>query len=255
LRAALNDAQKWGLRTTNPATLVRAPRPARSIPNPLSRDEVSRVFAAAQHEPLEQVFVVALFTGLRLSELLGLRWADLDEVSGTLLVRRTRRPDGTIGEPKSAAGRRDIDVPMTLVGSLAQVRRSRGASPDAPMFIMANGGLPAHRHVQAVWARILRTAEVEPRTFHQLRKTYASLLVERGVDVRTAQELLGHADVRMTLQLYARTSRSARQAAADQIGHGLPPLTSDCQGSAQTPPPALTQPEEERHVHGGTGMP
>jgi integrase len=223
LRKALADAEQWEMIPRNPASNVRAPKVTRPIPRPLDRDEVERILDAIDRQWFALLFVVALGSGLRLGELLGLQWADLDQASGTLQVRRTRRRDGTIAEPKSAAGRREIDLHASLVAVLVQAR-TISPGPKCEMFLHTEGRPLLHRHVQQVWERTLRAANVEHRGFHQIRKTYASVLVESGIDVRTAQELLGHADVRMTLEVYARTSRGARQSAAHKIGEWLPPL-------------------------------
>jgi integrase len=106
LRKALTDAEQWGLISNNPAKAVLPPRVTRPDARPLNRDEMHRLLGAVEQERLGPLFVVALCSGLRLGELLGLQWTDLDTSTGTLRVRRTRRRDGTLAEPKSAAGRR-----------------------------------------------------------------------------------------------------------------------------------------------------
>lgn len=222
VRRALTEAQQWGLIGRNPSTQVRPPRAMRPEPNPLARDEIDAVYRALQSERLAPLFVLALSSGLRLGELLGLQWSDLDPLTGTLSVARTRRRDGTVAHPKSAAGRREIDLPLPVARGLADWKRS-APDPASPWMFTTRAGAPLeHRHIQRVRERTLKRAGVARRGFHQLRKTYASLLVEHGVDVRTAQLLLGHADVRMTLEVYTRTSTAARKNAADQVACGLP---------------------------------
>jgi integrase len=218
LRKALADAESWGLLARNPAKAVRPPRVTRPDARPLSRDEMRRLLEAAEHERLGPLFVVALCSGLRLGELLGLQWTDLEPSTGTLRVRRTRRRDGSLADPKSAAGRREVELPREVVDGLLRWRLTSTPSTEGWMFTTREGGPLQPRHVQRVWERLLRAAEIAPRGFHQLRKTFASLLVEHGVDVRTAQLLLGHADVRMTLEVYTRTSSLARSHAAERIG-------------------------------------
>lgn len=234
LRRALGEAHRWGLLATNPAQQVRAPRVPRREPRPFTAAEVAALLEAARDERLLPLIVLAVGTGLRLGELLALRWQDVDLRHGTVAVRQTRRRDGTLAAPKSAAGWRDVDLPASITAllgthrttQLAQRRELGLPASGEYVFTTFEGGPLGHRHVQRVWGRVVARAGIPPRGFHHLRKTYASLLVERNVDVRTAQELLGHADVRMTLEVYARTSRTARQHAAAQIEHGLPLNTS-----------------------------
>lgn len=128
LRRALELAVRWERLDRNVAALVERPRIAKSEPDPFRADELTLLLQAASQETLSALFVLAATTGLRLGELLGLRWDDLDLTSdGTLRVRRTLRRTGTLAEPKSRAGVRDIALPRQAIAALQAHRLQQEA--------------------------------------------------------------------------------------------------------------------------------
>jgi integrase len=159
-------------------------------------------------------------------EVAGLRVGRLDFLRATLTVAEqvTHGRGGvtTIGAPKSVAGRRTLAVPSELMDQLAAHLRRRGltgADPTAFVFASPAGGPLDYAHWrQRVWLPATRTAGLPGLTFHDLRRANATGLVAEGVDVKTAQTRLGHADPRLTLAIYAQASGEADRAAADRIG-------------------------------------
>jgi integrase len=177
--------------------------------------------------------------GLRWGEVAGLRVGRLDFLRATVCVAEqvTQGRGGmtTVGAPKSAAGRRTLAAPSELMEQLAAHLRRRGvtgADPTAFVFVSAAGGPLDYAHWrQRVWLPATGAAGLSGLTFHDLRRANATGLVAEGVDVKTAQTRLGHADPRLTLAIYAHASGEADRAAAARIGARF--LTG---GSAMTRP-------------------
>lgn len=131
------------------------------------------------------------------------------------------------GPPKSNAGRRTISMPTWLSEMLAEHLQQRGltaADGDAWVFALPSGGHLSYSAWLKHWVRTTKNAGLPANLgFHDLRQANATGLVSSGVDIRTAQNRLGHADVRMTLEIYARATNEADRAAAEAIGRIFDP--------------------------------
>lgn len=173
--------------------------------------------------------------GLRWGECAGLRIGRIDFLNRQLTVaeQATRIAHGriTFGPPKSNAGRRSMSVPADLIGVLAGHLATRGlsaADEDALVFVSPEGDVIDYAHWrQRVWLPAANAAGVKGLTFHDLRRANATALVAEGVDVKTAQVRLGHADPRTTLGIYARATSEGDRKAADAVAKRLmaPPPT------------------------------
>jgi integrase len=179
-------------------------------------------------------------TGLRWGEVAGLKVGHLDLAGRRLSVAETvvrgRRGVVGFGEPKSAAGRRTLALPVDLVSMLVEHLVARGLSMtdrDALLFTAPDGGILRYSNwlrrawwPAAVTAGLGRMLEDESTGsskyvglgFHDLRRANATGLVAAGIDVKTAQGLLGHSDSRLTLDHYAQVVTELGEAAADAMG-------------------------------------
>jgi integrase len=160
----------------------------------LSFEETERFLRAAAPE-WRAFLVTALKTGLRVGELLALRWEDLDLVAGRIVVRRTLWHDQE-GTPK---GGRNREVPLSdeAVATLKAHRHLKGPY----VFCERDGKRLNHNRVKDVVPRTCARAGLAKRlTTHGLRHTFASHLVMRGVAIKAVQELLGHATIDMTMR-------------------------------------------------------
>ncbi len=226
LRRALGEAETWGLVGRNVAKLVRPPQVRKPEVRALDREEVAAMLKAAEKERLYPLIYTALTTGLRLGELLALTWGDIDLDAGQLHVKRTRRRTGTVAPPKTDAGRRSVPLPEPTREVLRSHRETQAAEraeacawEQVDLVFTTQEGRPLlHRFVQRVWYRVLDKAEVDRCGFHHLRKTYTTMLAENGVPPRAAQQLLGHSNVRVTLEAYTHVSKHALAEAASHVG-------------------------------------
>lgn len=165
--------------------------------------------------------LLAAYTGIRLGELCGLQWQDVNAQTGTLHIQRTvERIARTGGKtclmvltPKTESSERWIPIPQEMLRLLNAEQRQ----PDA--YLLTGGeALPDPRTCQYRYKALLDRCGVSYRSFHALRHTYATRCIEQGVDAKSVSELLGHSDVRTTLRLYVHASMDYKRKAVEGIG-------------------------------------
>jgi integrase len=179
--------------------------------------------------------MVALFTGARLAEALALRWSRVDLDGKVIEVRealeQTRAHGIRSKRPKSKAGRRDITLPDILVEALREHRKRQlelriqlGAGrllDDSLLFADINGRPLSPNAISAAWADFADSIGMPDVTFHALRHTHASQLIDAGVDIVTISKRLGHAKPDITLRIYAHLFRKDDSKAAAAINAAL----------------------------------
>ncbi len=215
LHNALEHAHKRRLVPENVASKTEPPKPRQKEIRPLDADQTRTLLSAARGERLEALYVVAVTAGLRIGELLGLRWADVDLERGTMRVARTlsRAKSGPrFTTPKNDRGRQ-IALTRQAVEALRSHRRrqneerlSLGTSwTDEGLIFASATGTPLSRDAvdRRSFKPLLERAELPKVTLHDLRHTCATLLLNRGVHPKFVQELLGHASIAMTLNRYS----------------------------------------------------
>lgn len=209
--AALRSFFRWlvreGVIEENPARPVRAPKPERKLPRLLGESEVARLLETPDVSTLRGKRDVALMellyaTGMRVGELVSLNLEDVDMAEGSILVLGKGRKERHVlfGEKARTA----------LLGYLSArrgeaPRGSRRPAPDA-LFVNARGGRLTDRSVRKILASRLRECAIEHRISpHGLRHSFATHLLDRGADLRSIQELLGHSSL-STTQKYTHVS-------------------------------------------------
>lgn len=236
LHRALRVATQRDRVARNVASLVEPPRQARpNTPEPLNVEECRKVLAAAKGRRNEARWTVALALGLRQSEALALQWRDIDLVLGTLSVRRgLHRVPGqglVFTEPKNERSRRTIALPKPLVEQLKRHRETQelerlvaGSEWDDSwelVFAQPNGRpLDKHSDYEA-WTQLLKDAGVRHIRLHDGRHTAATLLLVAGVHPRVVMELLGHSQMRTTMDIYSHVMPALAQEAADRMATTL----------------------------------
>ena len=238
LHKALDQAVRWNLIPRNPADAVKAPTPSPKEMHPLSAPEARRLLEAARGSRLEAFYVLALHTGMRSGELLGLKWDDIDLASDvpTIRVRRTLTRTGNgkglaLGEPKTKKSRRTVRLTPRAVEAL-KGHRARQAEEklkagtlyeDQDLVFAGEGGnlINPSNIRQRSFAPLLKQAGLPGITFHDLRHTCASLLFQRNIHPKFVQELLGHASVAITLDTYSHMLPGMGSEATDAMGEAL----------------------------------
>lgn len=236
LHKALAQAVKWSLIPRNPADAVKAPTPTPKEMHPLSALEARRLLEAAQGDSLEALYVLAIHTGMRRGELLGLKWDDIDLENTTVRVRRTlaRTDNGrriALGEPKTKNSRHTVRLTPQAVDALKRHRarqaeeklKSGAFYKDQGLVFTAEGGTPINPSNlrNRSFVPLLKKAGLPQITFHDLRHTCASILFSKSVHSKFVQELLGHASVAITLDTYSHMLPGMGGEAADAMGEAL----------------------------------
>lgn len=175
--------------------------------------------------------MISLFTGMRIGEVLALRWGRVDLDRKVIEVREALEETKTHGirfkAPKTKAGRRDVTLPDQLVDTLREYRKSQlelrvklGAGKLAPgmlLFVGIDGALPSQKRVSKAWSDFADQIEMPDVGFHNLRHTHASQLIDLGVDIVTISKRLGHSKPDITLRIYAHLFRKDDSKAAAAI--------------------------------------
>jgi integrase len=237
LSAALADGVREDLIGRNVASAVRLPTP-RSDFKPFTASEARRYMNVAAYHRHGPLFELALRVGLRQGELLGLRWDDLDLDAGHLHVRRTlaRTRGGPTFQPvKTHRSARRIALPRDCVTSLKwyrvrqdiDQRKAGDRWTDTGLIFTTTIGTPMdpaaiHRHHEA----ICELAEVRHIRFHDLRHTCATLLLEQGVELVTIKDLLGHAQIHTTADIYSHVRLRTQRGAVEAMTDALQPNTA-----------------------------
>ncbi len=191
LRRMLSIARKRGLIATVPEMdWFRAPPPEVSF---LTFEDADRLLAVAP-QAWRTMFLLALRTGLRLGELLALRWSDVDLDAGRIHVRRNV-VRGIVGTPKSGRARL---VPLSDDARAALVAHQHANGPL--VFCEPNGQMMSAKRAGGAIDSAFKKAALPNTGWHVLRHSFASQLVMRGVSLKAVQELLGHSTIQMTMR-------------------------------------------------------
>jgi len=235
LHKALSQAVSDGIVPRNAAD-VKAPRPTPEEMRPLSETEVRAFLDVAREsgDRFEALYVLAITTGLRRGELLGLRWDDVSMERSTLRVGRALVRTGgshTLGETKTRRGRRQINLTPRTVSTLKAHRKKQleekikltGLYKDHGLIFATRVGTPINPEnlVNRSFKPLLERASLPEIRFHDLRHTCATLLLGRGVHPKLVQELLGHATIAMTLDTYSHYMPSMGDQAAGAMEDAL----------------------------------
>ncbi len=229
LRRALADAVKWELVYKNAAALASPPRAVRHEVSPFTPDEARTFLSKIPGNRLEALYVMAMGTGMRQGELLGLTWKRVNLDTGTATVKQQmQRVNGklTLVEPKTAQSRRTVALPSIVVTALTAHReRQRFERKWAGSRWQEHGlvftttiGTPLDSaNVTHNFQKTLSEAKIRKQRFHDLRHYAATLLLAQGADLRTIMDVLGHSTITLTANTYAHLTDVTRRVAADMM--------------------------------------
>ena len=235
LSKVMGTAVNWDYVSNNPVRGVKMPE--RTLKRPhrfLSAEEVKRLIAASK-EPTRTIIILATMTGLRIGEILGLRWGRIDLLRGTLLVAETCYK-GHFGTPKTRASRREVPLAPAVVRELKErYLLSADHTPSALVFATSQGSPLAADNLRKKSLRTAcRKAGLQRIDWHALRHTHGTLLHAQGTPLKVAQAQLGHSHMATTLEVYTHASGSAQRDAVNLLGDQLFPNVPKLEGSGNT---------------------
>lgn len=212
---AFNQAVRWGLLARNPVVGVAKVRRPPARKEAWSLEQARAFLDAARRSPYYPLFYAAITTGLRQGELLALRWGDVR--ADHVLVRRTysQRAPGKVQAPKTAASNRRVPITADTLAVLGR----RGADASL-VFPSRNGGMVNHGNLVRAFHEYRERAELPPATFHDLRRTYATMLAMDGHHPSVIQRLLGHQTPDLALRVYTVVSDDRAALATVSLGGG-----------------------------------
>lgn len=234
LHRALETAVKLNYLRTNPTQACVLPRIEKTEIYPLDTEEMSLFLRAIKDHHQEKLFRVALFTGMRSGELLGLTWDCVQFDTGTINVCKQLAPPRQKGEVYKFGPLKN-DKPRTITPAPSvmyllkdhkkkqlEQRLLLGKAWGEPSFenLVFTNDKGIHLTQSGVWKmlqKILKEAEIEQRRFHDLRHTYAVNALRSGDDVKTVQENLGHHTAAFTLDVYGHVTTEMKKASADRM--------------------------------------
>lgn len=237
LRGAMSQAVNNGLIGSNPTANTKPPRKQKKEIQPLSAEQVLRFLRTAESDRLYAAFRLEFMTGLRLGELLALSWEDIDLSQHLIRVKRTllrvreygetgRKTRLTYQEPKTAKARRTLPLPIEVTAVLEAHRATQDyerhvlgeAYNDNRLVFCCEDGSPMDpRNFTRRWERLLKTAGLPHVRFHDARHTFATMLLEAGEDSKIVQELLGHSEISVTLDIYSHVGIGLRRTAVNRL--------------------------------------
>ena len=264
LSLALGHAVRLGVVERNVAEQARPPSPVQTEMRALNADEAQLLIDAAEPTPFAAALHLAIYTGLRRSELCGLRWSDIDLELGTLRVVRTLiklpRTGVAFKEPKTDKSRRQIALSHSTVVMLAHEKERQRleredleiiVSDDVPVLSWPDGSPIMPDSLSHAVPRLSRQAGLGHVRLHDLRHTHATLMLTVDVHPKVVQERLGHGDITTTLRIYSHVMKGLDAQAADAFDQALSvgtrkplsgtqaagayPLTVGCQNGAKSP--------------------
>jgi integrase len=234
LSAVLRTAVKWGHLKDNPARDVDLPR----LLNVRPKWVLTSAQAAALLEalpPLARTMVgVALFAGLRRGELFALRSRDVDEQNRSLTVSEAVY-EGAFSTPKTAAGHRQIPLSAAAMQLILDWRaRVTRTQPDALLFATWSGKPISPNNVARRWIfPACKTLQLRRVNWLTLRRTYSSWAHEKGVPGKVIAQLMGHAKVDTTLNVYTQVMDGALRKAAELVGSELFTIVHKSEGASE----------------------
>ena len=234
LREALAHAVKWGVLVRNPADAVDPPRPERKTINMWDTETVNTFLEAAKEIQFGDLYRFAILTGMRRSEIAGLKWQYVDLHNRRLSVVSTLQRivgKGLVeGQPKTGRSRRVISLSLRTVTLLREVRgiQIKNRLKSGPVwqdtgyvFTQPDGGAIDADRISRKFAHFVRDAGLPHLTFHGLRHAHATSALYAGVHPKVLSERLGHSNIAITMDTYSHVLPDLQEAAAEAIDEQL----------------------------------
>ncbi|WP_338030820.1 site-specific integrase [Enterococcus crotali] len=228
LKSALNKACMENYILYNPCNNLSLSANTLNEISALSMKEQGKIEQVALKETECSAVILALYTGLRIGEISGLKWSDIDFEKDIIHVRRTvyrissteksKKTEVIMAEPKTKSSKRAIPLAKNLKNYLLDKKQVA----TSEYVICCKDSFAEPRVISYRFKKSIEQAKIRPIHFHVLRHTFATRCVERGIDIATLSKLLGHASIKLTLDTYTDSLWENRKAAVsvldDQLG-------------------------------------
>ena len=234
LYEALKHAVKHGTLIRNVAEAVDPPRPEHKEMVTLAPEDVNKLLDAVHDTPYYDLFYTAIYTGLRRSELLALRWSHIDLALATLSVVETlhqlHNREFVFRQPKSKKGRRLVALSPSLAlllkdhkekQELERMLLGKPLSQNDLVFSNPDGSPLQPDGITKAFTRIARSIGLYGVRFHDLRHTHATLMLWQGIHPKIVSERLGHSSIAITLDTYSHVLPGLQEAAAQRFDEGI----------------------------------
>ena len=240
LHCALQQAIACDYIYRNPADACKLPKVTKPEIKPLEPEEIARLLKEAEQDDYCNLFIVAMFTGMRQGELLGLAWECVDFKSGIITVKQQLQcKDGNyfLETPKSGKNRTILPAPIVMDALRNQLERQQKEQEQAGkmwdnqfnlVFTDALGKYLVRRTVVKHFKKISQRAGIsDDARFHDLRHSFAVSSLYAGDDIKTVQANLGHATAQFTLDVYGHVTQKMRQESANRMQKFYEQLNSE----------------------------
>lgn len=218
IKISLNKALQENYILANPCNHVTLPKSSRKEISVLSIEERKRLEERALQEKACSPIIIALYTGMRIGEISGLKWADIDFSNEMVQVNRTLQRIASY-ETKEEKTKIIMDKPKTtlscrkipLSSNLKKYLMEHQKVAISEFVVHSKGGFAEPRLISYRFKKIMKEIQLEHLHFHVLRHTFATMCVEGGADIASLSKLLGHASTKMTLDIYTDSLWEKRQ--------------------------------------------
>lgn len=229
IKSALGHAVKWQLINRNVADLADPPAIRKKDIVTLNAEEVAHFLELAKESRYYITYLLAITTGLRRGEILGLRWKDIHfEEKRASIQKNLVVVKGTpiLQEPKTNGSKRSISLPITTVEALKKYKRIQSQEKlkqginyqDNDLIVATSVGTPVNpRNLPRSFYQLMKKANLADIRFHDLRHTHATLMLQQGVHPKIVSERLGHSNTRITADIYSHVLPSMQEEAVDQF--------------------------------------
>lgn len=229
LHRVLEVAVERRLIPYNPCNGVERPRIKREERPTYDREQVAKLLGASQGERLHAALVLSVMTGMRVGEVFGLQWDDIDFENGTLRVARQLqevRGKFFFDAPKSSAGKRNIALPEIAVDALKDHRArmmAEGNIGAETVFCDTDGKYLRRSNVRRrFWVPTVEKAGLPFIRWHDLRHTHATLLIGLRENIKIIAERLGHSNPSLTMSTYSHVIESMQRETANKLNEAFP---------------------------------